>query len=151
MNYSTDGRQIYSSPSQDVHYHHQPNPAHGQAIVGPNQRSSDPQRNPPTGYPPPMSHSFPTTFHVSWRLGAPPPKRIPIVPNNREVSRRVSETYLAHSLMRHHLLGRYTSLSLPPFQTRPTDDTLIQSIRSQRLASSKVRVWRPREARLIHG
>ena len=38
MNHPTAGRPTYSSSSQDVHYHHRPNPAHSQDMVGPNQR-----------------------------------------------------------------------------------------------------------------
>ena len=36
---SNDGHQSYSS-SQDVHHQHRPNPAHSQAMVGPNQRAA---------------------------------------------------------------------------------------------------------------
>ena len=38
MNYPADGRHTYPSSSQDGHYHHRPNPALTQAMVGPHQR-----------------------------------------------------------------------------------------------------------------
>ena len=54
MNHLTDGHQTYSSSSQDVHRHYRPNPAHSQALVGPNQlaaaREARPVEYPPTGY-----------------------------------------------------------------------------------------------------
>ena len=38
MNHQSDGHQAYPSSSQDVYHHHRPNPAHNQAMFGPNQR-----------------------------------------------------------------------------------------------------------------